>query len=125
MTRKEFRELIKEEIRNTLRENSATRLYKVEGKLITNTNIKTQTQILSDIRSITGITTIDSNEYTPASAKPGYQYDVLTVKIDPYPYLRATNEFNESNIQQIIDNIKKIKGVVAFKAEPKLLNIGI
>lgn len=125
MTRKEFRDLIKEEIRGILRESSASRLYKIEGKLITDTSLKTQTQILSDIRSITGVTTIDAKEYTPASARPEYQYDILTVKIDPYPYLRADGEFTEDALVQIIDNIKKIKGVVAFKAEPKLINIGI
>lgn len=125
MTRKEFRDIIKEEIRDILRESSASRLYKVVGKLITNTSLKTQTQILSDIRSVTGITTIDAKEYTPASVNPDYQYDILTVKIDPYPYLRTDGEFNENTIIQIIDNIKKIKGVVAFKAEPELINIGI
>jgi hypothetical protein len=125
MKKSELQNIIKEEIRKTLRENSAAKLYKIEGKLITNTAIKTQTQILSDIRSITGITTVDTSEYTPALRKPRHQYDILTVKIDPYPYLK-NGEFTEQNLQQIVDNIKKIKGVVAFKSDsPQLINIGI
>ena len=126
MTRQEFQILIKEEIRKILRENSAAKLYKIEGKLVTNTAIKTQTQILSDIRSITGVTTVDTSEYTPALSKPRHQYDVLTVKIDPYPYLKSSGEFTEQTLQQIINSIKKIKGVVAFKSDdPQLVNIGI
>jgi len=126
MTKSEFKNFIKEEIRKTLRENSASKLYKLVGKLVTNTNEKTQTQILSDIRSITGITTIDAKEYIPGiTPKQGYDYNVLTVKIDPYPYLKS-GEFNEQTLKQIADNISKVRGVVAFKIdEPQLINIGI
>ena len=125
MTRSEFKSFIKEEIRRTLREDSASKLYKIVGKLVTNTNIKTQTQIFSDIRSITGVTTIDTKEYIPGSSpKQGHDYNILTVKVDPYPYLKF-GEFNEEKVQQIINNIKDVRGVVAFKAESTLDNIGI
>jgi len=124
MTRKEFKNLIKEEIRNMLREDSASKLYKIEGLLVTDTYIKTQTQILSDIRSVTGVTTIDAKQYTPNLPTPGHDYNILTVKIDPYPYLKA-GKFDEETVKQIIDNISKIRGVIKFKAEPKLVNIGI
>ncbi len=124
MTRNEFKRYIKEEIRKTLREDSATKLYKIEGLLVTDTYIKTQTQILSDIRSITGVTTIDAKQYTPNLPTPGHDYNILTVKIDPYPYLKA-GKFDEETIKQVIDNISKIRGVIKFKAEPKLMNIGI
>lgn len=124
MTRKEFKNLIKEEIRNMLREDSASKLYKIEGLLVTDTYIKTQTQILSDIRSVTGVTTIDAKQYTPNLPTPGHDYNILTVKIDPYPYLKA-GKFDEETVKQIIDNIAKIRGVIKFKAEPKLVNIGI
>jgi hypothetical protein len=124
MTRNEFKRYIKEEIRKTLREDSATKLYKIDGLLVTDTYIKTQTQILSDIRSITGVTTIDAKQYTPNLPTPGHDYNILTVKIDPYPYLKA-GKFDEETVKQIIDNISKIRGVIKFKAEPKLLNIGI
>ena len=125
MTRSEFSKYIKEEIRRTLREDYAEKLYKIEGLLVTDTNKKTQTQTLSDIRSITGVTTIDAKEYTPRLPKKGYMYDRVTVKIDPYPYVKH-GKFDIDTIKQIIDNINKIKGVVKFVVEdPQLINIGI
>ena len=124
MKKSKLKDTIKEEIRKTLREDSATKLYKIDGLLVTDTYIKTQTQILSDIRSITGVTTIDAKQYTPNLPTPGHDYNILTVKIDPYPYLKA-GKFDEETVKQIIDNISKIRGVIKFKAEPKLLNIGI
>ena len=125
MTRSEFKKYIKEEIRKTLREDSAEKLYKIEGLLVTDTYIKTQTQILSDIRSITGVTTIDAKEYVPNLPTPGFDYNILTVKVDPYPYLKA-GKFTEETVKQIIDNISKIRGVIKFKVDkPELINIGI
>jgi len=126
INKNQFRNILKEEIRNILREDYATKLYKIEGLLVTDTYKKTQTQILSDIRSITGITTIDSREYNDKMPKPGYQYDVLTVKIDPYPYIKNGGKFDIDTINQIINNIKNIRGVIRFKVDnPQLINIGI
>jgi len=125
MTRSELKNILKEEIRNILRESSAAKLYKIEGLLVSDSNKKTQSQLLSDIRSITGITTVDAKEYTPRMPKPGYIYDVLTVKLDPYPYLKH-GTFDIDTIKQVIDNINKIKGVVKFRVDnPQMINIGI
>jgi hypothetical protein len=125
MTRSELKNILKEEIRNILRESSAAKLYKIEGLLVSDSNKKTQSQLLSDIRSITGITTVDAREYTPRMPKPDYIYDVLTVKLDPYPYLKH-GTFDLDTIKQVIDNINKIKGVVKFRVDnPQMINIGI
>lgn len=125
MTRSEFSKYIKEEIRKTLREDYAEKLYKIEGLLVTNTNKKTQTQIFSDIRSITGVTTMDAKEYVSRVPKKGYGYDRVTIKIDPYPYVKY-GKFDIDTVKQIIDNINKIKGVVKFVVkDPQLINIGI
>jgi hypothetical protein len=52
-------------------------------------------------------------------------YDRVTVKIDPYPYVKH-GKFDIDTIKQIIDNINKIKGIVKFVVEdPQLINIGI
>jgi len=109
---------------NSINEDSASKLYKIEGLLITNNKIKPQNQILSDVRSITGITTVDTEEYTPRLPKKGHSYDKLTVKVDPYPYLK-NGKFDEETLKQIIDNINNIRGIVKFKADPQLINIGI
>jgi hypothetical protein len=125
MKRSTLENIIKNEIRNTLREDSASKLYKIEGLLVTNNDIKWQKEVLSDIRSITGITTIDAKEYTPRIPKENYSYDRVTVKIDPYPYLKF-GKFDLDTIKQVIKNINDIKGVVKFKVEnPQMINIGI
>ena len=127
MTHSEFKKYIKEEIRKILREDMASKLYKIEGLLITNPKDKSQRQILSDIRAITGVTTIDAIDYTPNLPTPGYDYDILTVKIDPYPYIKDKDgKFDENIINKIIEDINKIRGVIRFKVtNPELKNIGI
>ena len=125
MKRSTLENIIKNEIRNTLREDSASKLYKIEGLLVTNNDIKWQKEVLSDIRSITGVTTIDAKEYIPRIPKENYSYDRVTVKIDPYPYLKF-GKFDLNTIKQVIKNINDIKGVVKFKVEnPQMINIGI
>ena len=125
MKRSKLTNLIKEEIRDILREDSAAKLYKVEGLLVTNNDIKWQKEVLSDIRSITGVTTIDAKEYEPRIRKENYSYDRVTVKIDPYPYLKF-GKFDLDTIKQVIQNINDIKGVVKFKVEdPQMINVGI
>jgi hypothetical protein len=122
---KKLKEIIKKEIRKVIYEGSEEKLYKIEGALITDNNKKTQTQLLSDIRAITGITTVDNQEYTPRLPKPGRSYNILTVKIDPYPYLK-TGKFDIETINQIINNINNIKGVIKFKVDnPQMINIGV
>jgi hypothetical protein len=120
-----LKKLIREEILNILREGSESKLYKIEGLLVTDNNKKTQTQVLSDIRSVTGVTTVDAQEYTPRLPKPERSYNKLTVKIDPYPYLKNGN-FDIETIKTVIANIGRIKGVVKFRVDnPQMINIGI
>jgi len=125
MKHSKLKQLIQEELR-TIRENSASKLYKIEGLLVTDTNKKTQSQILSDIRSIPGITTVDAREYTPRLPKKGREYDKLTIKIDPYPYIKKDGKFDIETINQVIASIDGIKGIVKFRVDnPQLINIGI
>ena len=121
----ELRQLIQEELRK-VREGSASKLYKIEGYLITDTRKKTQSQILSDIRSVPGITTVDVTEYVPRLPKEGREYDRLTIKVDPFPYIKDGDQFTIDTINQVISSINGIKGVVKFKVkDPQLINIGI
>lgn len=120
-----LRKLVREEILKALSEGSEEKLYRIDGLLVSDNNKKTQSQLLSDIRAITGVTTIDANEYTPRLPKEGRSYNRLMVKIDPYPYLK-NGEFNIETLKQVIDNINNIVGVITFKVEnPQLINIGI
>jgi hypothetical protein len=125
MKHSKLRQLIQEELR-LVQEDYASKLYKIEGLLISSTKKKTQSQILSDIRSIPGITTIDAREYTPRLPKPNREYDVLTIKVDPYPYIKNGNTFDIETINQIISDINNIKGIIKFKVDsPQLINIGV
>jgi len=120
-----LKNIIKEEIRKILYEvESASQLYKIQGLLIVNTNVKSQSQAFSDIRSITGVTTISAKDYQPRLPRPNRAYNILTVKIDPYPYLKK-GKFDEETVANIIEKIKQIQGIKAFKAKPELVNVGV
>lgn len=120
-----LKDLIREEVRKALYEGSEEKLYKIEGLLVSDNTKKTQSQLLSDIRSITGVTTVDAQEYTPRLPKPGRSYNRLTVKVDPYPYLK-NGKFDIETVKMVIDNINRIKGVIKFKVDnPQMINIGI
>jgi len=117
--------LNKGKIKKTLSENSAEKLYKVEGLLVTNNDLLFQKEIISDIRALTGITTVDAQEYIPHAPKANYSYNKLTVKIDPYPYLKK-GKFDIETIKQIIVNLNNIRGVVKFRVDnPQMINIGV
>ena len=109
MLKSELKNIIKEEIRKALREDYASKLYKIEGLLVTDTNKKTQTQAFSDIRSIPGVTTMDAKEYTPRVPKPGYMYDRVTIKVDPYPYIKSGKPFTIENLHDVINNINNYR----------------
>lgn len=117
--------LNKGKIKRILNENSAEKLYKVEGLLVTDNDLLFQKEVLSDIRSVTGITTVDAHEYTPRIPKENYSYNKLAVKIDPYPYLK-NGKFDLETIKQIIQNINNIRGVVKFRVDnPQMINVGV
>jgi hypothetical protein len=115
----------KGKIKRILNEDSAEKLYKVEGLLVTNNDLLFQKEVLSDIRSVTGVTTVDAHEYTPRLPKENYSYNKLSVKVDPYPYLK-NGKFDLETIKQVIQNINNIKGVVKFRVDnPQMINVGV
>ena len=90
--------------------------YNVEGLLITNTIDRPQKDILSDIRSLPGITIVSSKDYdlsgdSSAFSNPNY-YTILKIKVDPHPY---PNGFKDEDLQQLFTDIRAIKGVRNFK----------
>jgi len=117
--------LNKGKIKKMLSENSAEKLYKVEGLLVTNNDLLFQKEVLSDIRAVTGITTVDAREYTPRLPKASYSYNKLAVKIDPYPYLKD-GKFDIETVKQVIQDINNIRGVVKFRVDnPQMINVGV
>ena len=115
----------KGKIKRILNENSAEKLYKVEGLLVTNNDLLFQKEVLSDIRSVTGITTVDAHEYTPRIPNKSYSYNKLAVKVDPYPYLKD-GKFDIETVKKVIQDINNIRGVVKFRVDnPQMINVGV
>ena len=117
--------LNKGKVKRILSENSAEKLYKIEGLLVTNNDLLFQKELISDIRSVTGVTTVDAHEYTPRLPKANYSYNKLAVKIDPYPYLKD-GKFDIETVKQVIQDINNIRGVVKFRVDnPQMINVGV
>jgi len=114
MKRSRLIEIIREELQLILKEESIQ--YNIEGLLLTNTEERPQKDILSDIRSLPGITIVSSKDYdlsgeTSAFSNPNY-YTVIKIKVDPHPY---PNGFTDEDLQQLFTDIRAIKGVRNFK----------
>ena len=114
MKRSKLIEIIREELQSILKEESTQ--YNVEGLLLTNTEERPQKDILSDIRSLPGITIVSAKDYdlsgeSTAFNNPNY-YSIIRIKIDPHPY---PSGFKDEDLQQLFADIRAIKGVRNFK----------
>jgi hypothetical protein len=99
-------------VKNIIKEESTQ--YMVEGTLLTNTEERPQKDILSDIRSLPGVTIVSSKDINPndnAFSNPNY-YTLLKVKIDPHPF---SSGFKDDDLQKLFTDIRAIKGVRNFK----------
>jgi hypothetical protein len=116
MKKDQLRSLIREELKNSLNEYQDK--FKMVGKLITNIDLRPQKEIYSDIRSITGITVISSKEPLEYSEQDTSRFQsILTVKVDGYPFM-ARGGFSREKLQEIIKQIIKVEGVLAFNVNP-------
>ena len=106
MKKSELIQIIKEELSNILNEESTQ--YNVEGLLQTDTTSRPQKDILSDVRSLPGITIVSTKDYEMqgsdvlAFSNPNY-YTVLRIKIDPHPY---PSGFKDEDLQNLFDEIR-------------------
>jgi len=111
----ELIQLIKEELSNILNEESTQ--YNAEGLLQTDTTSRPQKDILSDIRSLPGITIVSTKDYelqgpeVLAFNNSNY-YTILRIKIDPHPYSAG---FKNEDLQNLFAEIRAIEGVKNFK----------
>jgi hypothetical protein len=104
---------------DSLKEETTSFLYKLEGILVTNTHERNQTDILSDIRSISGVTIVSSKEYSDAIATDSSNYTTyLSVKIDPHPFI-GKGGFGKETLKLIYSEIKKVIGVKSFRLKKK------
>ena len=122
MKPKELRNIIKEEIIKVLNEEYVDK-FKVRGTLVTDTTKRPQKEILSDIRSLTGVTIVSTIDVDDEYSQNNDNLRViLNLKIDGYPFIRQGG-FSREKIGDIINNIKKIEGVKALLVNPKDITV--
>jgi len=97
---------------NILKESTNPNIYKVEGRLIVNTEQRSISDVLSDVRAISGITVVTTRnvEETP-DIKEKRHVVTLSIKIDPAPF----KPFNKEVFKKILLDIKKVPAVLNAK----------
>lgn len=96
----------------------AAKQFQILASMITNTKVNDQTNILSAMRALPGVTIVNSQAATPGANSEGqlrYQTNA-DIKIDT----SALEGDVKAAIKKIIEDIKAIPGVVEFKVLPKV-----
>lgn len=113
-----LRNIIKEELSKALQEEYIDQ-FKAKGILITNTTIRPQQDILSDIRSLAGVTVVSTTEMDDEYSQDNENLRViLNLKVDGYPFIKKGG-FSRDKISDIANSIKRIEGVKTFIFNPK------
>jgi hypothetical protein len=103
-------------LKNLLNEGTLDKIFHLDGILIVDDEKRNQKDILSDVRSLSGITVVRNVEMEQ-DATSRYFRSRLEIKIDPYPYVKQDKFDPTDTIQVISDNIRKIPGVIGFKEQ--------
>jgi hypothetical protein len=94
---------------------SYNRTYQISGEASLDTTVTPQASLISDIRSIEGITIVTftpKNEEESAASNPNH-LGILSIKFDTFPF----TEFDKDiQINSLINQIRKIPAVNYFKA---------
>ena len=113
-----LRHIIREELSKVLNEEYVDK-FKIKGILITNTVTRPQQEILSDIRSLTGVTIVSTQDMDDEYSQNNENLRViLNVKIDGYPFVKSGG-FSREKIDAIIASIKRVEGVKSFIVNPQ------
>ena len=91
--------------------------FQILASMITNTKVNDQTNILSAMRALPGVTIVNSQAAIPGSNSEGQlRYKTnCDIKIDT----SALEGDIKDGIRKIVEDIKQIPGVVEFKILPK------
>ena len=87
-------------------------IFRIEAYLLTDLSNRVQGDILSDIRSLPGVTIVGSRE---TSNNPSKERSILSIKIDPYPFTKMDDISAVDSVDYITDEVRKISGVKVFK----------
>jgi hypothetical protein len=94
---------------------SYNRTYQISGEASLDTTVTPQASLISDIRSIEGITIVTftpKNEEESAASNPNHR-GILSLKFDTFPF----TEFDKDvQINNLVNQIRKIPAVNYFKA---------
>ena len=107
----------KQFVRNTkkarvkLKEVDYDSIFRVEGYLLTNLANRSQGEILSDIRSLPGITIVGSRDM---KNNPSKERSIVSLKIDPYPFTTMDDVSATESVDYVTNEIRKISGVRKF-----------
>ena len=107
----------KQFVRNTkkarvkLKEVDYDSIFRVEGYLLTNLANRSQGDILSDIRSLPGITIVGSRDM---KNNPSKERSIVSLKIDPYPFTTMDDVSAVESVDYVTNEIRKISGVRKF-----------
>ena len=117
-----LKHMIREELSKRLNEEYVDK-YKVKGVLVTDTTKRPQQEILSDIRSLTGVTIVSTKDIDGEYSQDNINLRViLNLKIDGYPFIRHGG-FGRDKIDDIIASIKRVEAVKTFLVNPKNIQI--
>jgi hypothetical protein len=117
-----LKHIIKEELSKVLNEEYIDK-FKVKGILITNTTIRPQQEILSDIRALTGVTIVSTVDLDQEYSQNNESLRViLNLKVDGYPFIRHGG-FSRDKIKDIISSVKRVEGVKSFIVNPKDITV--
>ena len=121
-SKESIKEQIKPIIRQILSEDTTTTIIQLIGILTTDTKERNQKDIMSDIRSINGITIVSTRDIEGGIDKPNSYRTRVSIKIDPHPFI-GKGGFTKESLQGIFDEIKRVTGVKTFKllAKPKTI----
>ena len=107
----------KQFVRNTkkarvkLKEVDYDSIFRIEGYLLTNLANRSQGDILSDIRSLPGITIVGSRDM---KNNPSKERSIVSLKIDPYPFTTMDDVSAVGSVDYVTNEIRKISGVRKF-----------
>ena len=90
---------------------SYNRTYQIQGEISINTLISPQNEVLSDIRSIEGVTIV---KFTPISeGKDDRNHrGILSIKLDTFPF---TQFDKETQFENLIEKVRKIQAVNYYR----------
>ena len=106
-----------------LKEIGFEKIYRVRGLLITKPKERALNHILSDIRSLTGVTIARIEELPNQGGDNSYYKNIIILKIDPYPYIKS-DKFSHAQSEEIVNHLReeinKIDGVKSIRFSTKI-----